>query len=51
MSDTNYDDEHMVTRSCVWCSEEMPMDADMSASIGMSSLHHTQLLVTILSSS
>ena len=33
MSDTNYGDEHMVTRSCTWCSEDMPMDADMSARI------------------
>ena len=31
MSDTNYDDEHMVTRSCTWCSEDMPMGADVSA--------------------
>jgi len=33
MSDTNYGDEHMVTRSCTWCSEDMPMDADVSALI------------------
>ena len=26
-----HDDESIVTRSCVWCSEDMPMDADISA--------------------
>ena len=40
-----HDDEHMVTRSCTWCSEEMPMMAEDSANMADEELFCNECVV------